>query len=76
MIKVYKNLNEVINDIGLAETKNKLSRLFNFDNNDEDIETQLEYKNDEDKSMIWIINNDNLLINIFDYEFDRIIEAL
>ena len=33
MIKVYKNLNEVINDIGLAETKNKLSRLFNFDNN-------------------------------------------
>lgn len=65
MTKEYKNLNEVIEEIGFKATVKKLDELFSHDNNDEDIEIQIECKNEVSDDMFWIIDENSNLYNIF-----------
>ncbi len=76
MIKVYKNLNEVIEEIGFKETVNKLNTLFSHENNDEDIELQIESKNSTSKHMFWVIDKSDNLYNLMmqECEIDRLFD--
>jgi hypothetical protein len=78
MIKVYKNLNEVIEEFGFKETVKKLDKLFDHLNNDEDIELQIESKNETCKSMFWVIDKNNNLYNLMmqDCEIERLFDFL